>query len=55
MLDFSKYFDQLAIFRATVDGQFWENFHINATEVPALFAILHNRSTERINIKPSNQ
>jgi hypothetical protein len=51
MLDFSKYYQQIAIFRTTTDGKLWRKFHINITDVPALFVILPNRTAERINIK----
>jgi len=51
MLDFSEYRQQLAIFRTTTDGKFWRKFHINITDVPALFVILRNRNVERIPIK----
>ncbi|CAF1093850.1 unnamed protein product [Adineta steineri] len=48
MLDFSKYHEQLSIFRTTTDGILWRKFHLNLTDVPALFVILHNRTAERI-------
>jgi hypothetical protein len=51
MLDFSKYYEQLAIFRTTTDGQLWQQFQLNVTDIPALLVILPNRTTERINIK----
>jgi hypothetical protein len=51
MLDFSEYRQQLGIFRTTTDGKFWRKFHINITDVPALFVILRNRNVERIPIK----
>jgi len=51
MLDFSKYYKQIAIFRTTTDGKLWRKFHMNRTDVPALFVILRNRTVERINIK----
>ncbi|CAF1095207.1 unnamed protein product [Rotaria sp. Silwood1] len=50
MLDFSKYRDQIAIFRTTTDGKLWRKFNITMTDVPALFVILRNRTFERINI-----
>lgn len=53
MLDFSKYYEQIAIFRTTTDGRLWRNFHLNLTDVPALFVILRNRTAERI-IPPRN-
>jgi hypothetical protein len=49
MLDFSKYYEQLTIFRATIDGRLWHKFHINMTDIPALFIIHPNRTTEQIN------
>ncbi len=51
MLDFSQYHDQIAIFRTTTDGRLWLKFHINLTDVPALFLILGNRTAERLDIK----
>ena len=51
MLDFSKYCEQLAIFRATVDGRLWRQFNINITDIPALFVIHPNRTAEQINTK----
>ena len=51
MLDFSNYHKQLAIFRTTTDGRLWRKFHINLTDVPALFVILRNRTAERIQTK----
>jgi hypothetical protein len=51
MLDFSKYGEQLAIYRTTTDGRLWLKLQINVTDVPALFVILRNRTAERINIK----
>jgi hypothetical protein len=48
MLDFSKYYEQLAIFRATTDGRFWYQFQINITDTPALFVIHPNRTAEQI-------
>jgi len=51
MLDFSKYHKQIAIFRTTTDGKLWRKFHINVTDIPALFVILRNRTVERIHIK----
>ncbi len=51
MLDFSKYYEQLAIFRATTDGKLWHKFQINMTDIPSLFVILSNRTAERIDTK----
>jgi len=51
MLDFSKYYEQLAIFRATTDGKLWQQFQINITDIPALFVILPNRTAEQIHTK----
>ncbi|CAF0743247.1 unnamed protein product [Rotaria sordida] len=51
MLDFSKYRDQLAIFRTTTDGKLWRKFNVSITDVPALFVILRNRTAQRINIE----
>jgi len=48
MLDFSKYQKQIAIFRTTTDGKLWRKFHLNTTDVPALFIILRNRTAKRI-------
>jgi len=55
MLDFSKYYEQLAIFRATTDGRLWHKFHINMTDIPALFVILPNRTSEQINTKQNTK
>lgn len=55
MLDFSKYYEQLAIFRATTDGKLWENFQINITDIPALFVIHSNRIAEQINTKQNTK
>lgn len=55
MLDFSKYYEQLAIFRATTDGTFWQLFQINATDIPALFVVFPNRTTEQIDIKQQSR
>jgi hypothetical protein len=55
MLDFSKYYEQLAIFRATTDGRLWHKFHINMTDIPALFVILSNRTSEQINTKQNTK
>ncbi|CAM2697009.1 unnamed protein product [Rotaria socialis] len=54
MLDFSKYYEQLAIFRTTTDKKLWYRFQINITDIPALFAILPNRTIEKINTKQEN-
>ena len=51
MLDFSKYYEQLTIFRATTDGKFWHQFQINITDIPALFIIHTNRTIEQIHTK----
>ena len=51
MLDFSKYYEQLAMFRATTDGKLWEKFQINITDTPALFVIFPNRTAEQIDTK----
>ncbi|UJR23754.1 hypothetical protein I4U23_026731 [Adineta vaga] len=51
ILDFSKYQEQMTIFRTTLDGRLWHKFHINITDVPALFVILKNRTAERIPVK----
>lgn len=51
MLDFSKYREQLAIYRTTTDGRLWRKLHITILDVPVLFVILRNRTAERINIK----
>ena len=48
MLDFSKYYEQLAIFRATTDGKLWQQFQINMTDLPALFIIHPNRTGEQM-------
>lgn len=55
MLDFSKYYEQLAIFRATTDGTFWQIFQINATDTPALFVVFPNRTIEQIDTKPQTK
>jgi hypothetical protein len=51
MLDFSKYQNQIAVFRTTTDGKFWRRFHLNITDVPALFVILRNRTAQRLDRK----
>ena len=51
MLDYSKYHDQLALFRTTTDGKLWRQFHLNIMDVPALFVVLRNRTAQRIHIK----
>jgi hypothetical protein len=51
MLDFSKYQNQIAIFRTTTDGKLWRRFHLNITDVPALFVILRNRTAHRLDTK----
>ena len=51
MLDYSKYHDQLALFRTTTDGKLWRQFHLNITDVPALFVVLRNGTAQRILIK----
>lgn len=48
MLDFSNYRDQITIFRTTTDGKLWRKFHVNLTDVPALFLLHRNRTIERI-------
>lgn len=48
MLDFSDYRDEIAIFRTTTDGKFWRKFHLNLTDVPALFFLHRNRTIERL-------
>jgi hypothetical protein len=55
MLDFSKYYKQLAIFRATTDGKFWHEFQIDIADIPALFVIHPDRTVERINIKQNTR
>ncbi|CAF2870317.1 unnamed protein product [Rotaria sp. Silwood2] len=54
MLDFSKYRDQIAIFRTTTDGKLWRKFNISMTDVPALFVIHRNRTAERINVEQNS-
>ncbi|CAF1198762.1 unnamed protein product [Adineta steineri] len=54
MLDFSKYHEQLTIFRTTIDGKLWHRFQLNITELPALLIVHPNRTTERINTKQNN-
>lgn len=49
MLDFSKYLNEIAIFRTTTDGKLWRTLHLNLTDVPALFVILRNRTIVRLN------
>jgi hypothetical protein len=51
MLDFSKYRNQMAIFRTTTDGKLWRRFHLNITDVPALFVILRNRTAQRLDTR----
>ena len=51
MLDYSKYDDQLVIFRTTTDGKLWRQFHVNITDVPTLFAIQRNGTAQRIYVK----
>ncbi|UJR25107.1 hypothetical protein I4U23_006466 [Adineta vaga] len=51
MLDFSKYHDQLAIFRTTIDGKLWIRFQLNISDTPALLIIRPNRTFERIDTK----
>jgi hypothetical protein len=51
MLDFSKYYEQLAVFRTTTDGRLWHRFNINITDIPALFVIFRNQTTEQIHTK----
>ena len=51
MLDFSKYYEHMAIFRTTTDGRLWHKFHINMTDTPALFVILRDRTVEQLKIK----
>jgi hypothetical protein len=53
MLDFSKYRNQMAIFRTTTDGKLWRRFHLNITDVPALFVILRNRTAQRLDTRPN--
>ncbi|CAF3331192.1 unnamed protein product [Rotaria sp. Silwood1] len=48
MLDFSKYYEQLAIFRMTTDKKLSYKFQINRTDVPVLFAVLPNSTVEQI-------
>lgn len=51
MLDFSKYSNDLSIFRTTTDGRLWKKFNVNSTELPALFVLLRNRTVQRIPIE----
>lgn len=51
MLDFSKYYEQLAIFRTTIDKKLWYKFQVNRSDIPALFAILRNGTVKSINTK----
>src|SRR5271168_3999737 len=53
MLDFSKYQNQIAIFRTTTDGKLWRRFHLNITDVPALFVTLRNRTAQRLDTRPN--
>lgn len=55
MLDFSKYREHLAIFRTTTEGTLWRTFDIPATDIPALFAVFRNGTTERINFEKSKR
>lgn len=54
MLDFSKYHSEISIFRTTTDGQFSRKFHVNRTDVPALFVILRNRTAQRLDLKQNS-
>ena len=51
MLDFSKYYEQLAIFRTTPEGTLWQIFRLNVTDIPALFIIYPNRTIEQMDTK----
>ncbi|CAF2495206.1 unnamed protein product [Rotaria sp. Silwood2] len=55
MLDFSKYYEQLAIFRMTTDRKLWYKFQINMTDIPALFAIFPNNTVEQIDTKQNTK
>lgn len=41
----------MAIFRTTTDGKLWRRFHLNITDVPALFVILRNRTAQRLDTR----
>ncbi|CAF1622204.1 unnamed protein product [Adineta ricciae] len=51
MLDFSKYHEQLSIFRASTDSKLWSQLQLNFTDIPAVFIIHSNGTTERMNTK----
>ena len=55
MLDFSKYHEQLAIFRASTDGKLWGQLQLNLTDIPAVFIIHSNGTTERMNTKQNTK
>lgn len=55
MLDFSKYRDQITIFRTTTDGRLWRKLHINNTDIPSLFVILKNRTAQRIPVQQNKR
>ena len=55
MLDFSKYYEQLAIFRKTTDNSLWDKLQFNITDTPILFAILPNRIVERIDTQQNTK
>ena len=53
MLDFSKYYEQLAIFRTGTNSTLWRQFSMNITDVPVLFTVFRNRTIEQIKV-PQN-
>ena len=53
MLDFSKYYEQLAIFRTAANSTLWHEYRMNITDVPVLFTVYRNRTIEQIKV-PQN-
>lgn len=53
MLDFSRYYEQLVIFRTTPNATLWTRLQMNITDLPAVFAIFSNQTVERLEL-PAN-
>ncbi|CAF0981773.1 unnamed protein product, partial [Didymodactylos carnosus] len=48
MLDFSKYHDQLAIYRTTNVEKVWEIFQLSMEDIPSLYIVYRNSTIERL-------
>lgn len=54
MLDFSKYHQELAIFRTESNATLWQQLGMTIAEKPTLFAVFPNRTVDKIDATENN-